>query len=154
MGRVAEFLEWLRPARTGAPYEGKGDPGGGATFAGQSFPPIGEDSQALPGDYFVTVRGPSTGEEIIVGYHDPKLTPRAGPGERRIYSRDSGGNIVAEIHLKDDGVIVLNGVEIDPNGNLTAPGEVTAKAGGASVGLSTHLHNTAMGPSDKPTPGT
>lgn len=70
------------------------------------------------------------------------------------------------IHFKDDGVdildvnknkistskdgINLNGVVIDADGNLKAPGELTAKSKGASVTVSGHKHPST----DKPTPGT
>lgn len=50
--------------------------------------------------------------------------------------------------------INLNGVTIDADGNLEAPGEVKAMSVGPGVRLSTHVHPTAMGPTSAPTPGT
>lgn len=63
-------------------------------------------------------------------------------------------NANGSIELASGGDVTINGVVIDTSGNITAPGEVTAMDGPASVGLSTHMHGTAMGPSDAPTPGT
>jgi hypothetical protein len=40
------------------------------------------------------------------------------------------------------------------SGSVSAAGQVTAMADTTPVGLSTHLHNTAMGPSGPPNPGT
>ncbi|MCA9610256.1 MAG: hypothetical protein KC619_31890 [Myxococcales bacterium] len=63
-------------------------------------------------------------------------------------------NANGSIALASGGNVTINGVVIDTDGNITAPGEVTAMDGPTSVSLSTHKHGTAMGPSDAPTPGT
>ena len=173
MGRIAEFLSWALNSNSSeqAP-EVKGDPGGGAIFTADHFTCSGFDSQPIKGDFFCTFSGPGTGDEIVGGYHDTnKENRKAGPGEARSYARDSNGAAVCEVFCKSDGTIEitsiasgsklnLNGVEIDQNGNITTPGnvlavgEVTAKDGAASVSLSTHIHNSAMGPTSKPTEGT
>lgn len=173
MGRIALFLSWaLNNNSSKQPPEVKGDPGGGAIFTADHFSPAGYDSQPVEGDYFSTHDGPGTGDEIVSGYHDPNEANRkAGPGEARTYARDSSGAVACEVFCKADGTIEikslaggsklnLNGVEIDQNGNIKTPGnvlaigEVTAKDGADSVSLSGHLHNTAMGPTSGPTPGT
>ena len=81
-----------------------------------------------------------------VGYLDPKANQTAGAGEKRIYSRDGSGAQVAQVWLKADGTVVvnnstgmitmapagtinLNGVEIDPSGNITGPGDATFSNG-------------------------
>lgn len=100
----------------------------------------------------------------------------SNPGSFRRHSLSDGiyhGNLFNKeppkqyVHFKDDGVdivdvnkntistskdgINLNGVVIDKDGNLKAPGELTAKAkGGSSVTVSGHKHPST----DKPTPGT
>ncbi|AWB26191.1 hypothetical protein DA075_35565 (plasmid) [Methylobacterium currus] len=100
----------------------------------------------------------------------------SNPGSFRRHSLSDGiyhGNLFNKeppkqyIHFKDDGVditdvnknmistskdgISLNGVVIDRDGNVKAPGEMTAKSkGGSSVTVSGHKHPST----DKPTPGT
>lgn len=166
MGRVAAFLSWaLNTNSSEQPPEIKGDPGGEAVCTAEHFSPPGIDSQPCQGDYFATHDGPGTGDEVVSGYHDPKEANRkAGSGEARIYARDGDGATVCEVWCKADGsveinsiksgsVLKLNGVEIDQDGNIKAPGEITAKEGAASVSLSTHVHNSAMGPTSPPTAG-
>jgi len=174
VGRVAELLEWaLNTNGAERPPEVKGDPGGLATMTADHYAPAGYDAQPLPGDYFATHDGPATGEDVVSGYHDPRIDRKAGPGETRLYSRAGPGGLAAEMWCKRDGTveissllplskIILNGVEIDTEGNVTVPGFVTA-AGEitaqdvtpiTAVGLSTHMHNTAMGPTSPPTGGT
>lgn len=120
----------------------------------------------LPGDSAAHVDGSETGTIQITGYHDPENPSTAKPGERRTYARAPDGTIVAEIFAKQNGdikitsllaggIIDLNGLKIDQSGNLTTPGEVTAKtATSGGVGLSTHLTPSPMGPLGPPTPGT
>jgi hypothetical protein len=92
-------------------------------------------------------------------------------------ARAADGTPVVEMWLKADGTFVisgllpaggkieldpltgtldLNGLKIDTSGNLTTPGEITAKDAtpATSVTLSRHLHGTAVGPTSAPTPGT
>lgn len=174
MGRVASFLSWaLNTNSSEQPPEVKGDPGGEATFTAEHFAPPGIDSQPVDGDFFATHSGPGTGDEIVSGYHDPKEANRkAGAGETRTYARDSEGTVVCEVWCKADGTISiasiksgstidLNGFVIDQDGNTSTPGtmtsdgEITTNANPlGSVGLSTHDHNSAMGPTSPPTPGT
>lgn len=51
------------------------------------------------------------------------------------------------------GTMLVEG-NLEVTGDIECTGEVTAKLGASSVGLSTHTHLTAMGPSGAPTPGT
>lgn len=77
------------------------------------------------------------------------------PPEQYIHFKDDGVDIMDKnkntISTSKDG-ISLNGVVIDKDGNIKAPGEVTAKvkAKGGSVTMSEHRHPGT----DKPTPGT
>jgi hypothetical protein len=145
---------------------------GGTTASLDHFAPPGVDALPLPGDAAAIGDGAGTGRAQSTGYNDPKNAGRALPGEHRIFARDPDGNVVAEvwvkgsahivienaegtIELRADGTIDLNGVTIDPQGNITAPGEVTAKGGTpAPVNLSTHTHGSGTGPTTPPTPGT
>lgn len=146
------------------------DLGGEELRTAQHFTPAGIDARPRPGDY---VAGVEVGRQVVLLGHADPSGGIAGAGEVRVYARNGDGAGVAAVHVKADGSVLItneeggsiematngdvtiNGVLIDTDGNVVAPGEVTAKDGpGTSVGLSTHLHGTAMGPSDAPTPGT
>jgi hypothetical protein len=130
----------------------------------------GEDSLPLPGDEVVMEEAEGQGDTTAVAYADSKNAGVAEPGERRQYARDDEGTLVCEVWLKKDGTVALksiapgskidlNGVLIDQQGNIVAPGEITAMAGTTEaplpgVKLSTHLHPTGVGPTSPPTPGT
>lgn len=173
MGLIAKLLSFGRvQTEEGANVSDvKIDPGGGANITAQHFGPPGDDSYPLPDDYVAVVPAGGSGTESAVGYIDTENQAQALAGEKRLYSRDANGAVKTVIWLKNDGSLVIqngagtiqmatggtvtiNGVTIDTNGNIVAPGEVTAMNGPSSVKLSTHLHPTAMGPSDPPTPGT
>ena len=62
-------------------------------------------------------------------------------------------NGAGKLELAPNGDVTINGVVIDTNGNVAAPGDVTAMAAGPSVHLSSHVHPTGVGPSSPPTPG-
>lgn len=64
------------------------------------------------------------------------------------------GSSVQEIVISSQTRVSINGVVIDPQGNVYAPGEITAKATTSPVNLSTHVHPTGVGPTSAPTPGT
>ena len=166
MGRIAIVLSWSLNANSdNQPPEAKGDSGGGVVFSADHFQDSGFDSQPLPGDFFACVPGVGSGDEIVSGYHDTNSSNRkAGAGEARTYARDADGETVCEVWCKADGTIEitsvadgsklnLNGVEIDQDGNISAPGTITTKAGTlGSIELGSHDHNTAMGPSGPPNP--
>lgn len=173
MGLIAKLLSFARTTTDEDAHvsDVKVDPGGGANVTAQHFGPPGDDAVPLPDDFVACVPSGGSGTEAAVGYIDPKNEPQAAAGEKRVYSRDSNGDVKAVVWLKNDGSLVIengsgtiemaaggdvtiNGVTIDTNGNVIAPGEVTAMDGPASVKLSTHQHPTAMGPSGSPTPGT
>jgi len=68
----------------------------------------GDDSRPMPGDSVVYVENNNIGGKSAVGFLDTENPPVSGDGERRLYSRDAGSNIVAIIFLKKDGTIQLN----------------------------------------------
>ena len=172
MSRIAIVISSERVIDEGAhALDVKCDPNDGETLTAAHFADSGDDSPPLPGDTVALEDSTGAGAEQVSGYIDPLNAGVALPGEKRIYARDEDGNIVAEIHIKrsgsiliengegtfeiaDSGTVTINGVTIDPDGNINAPGDVTAKADSTPVKLSTHLHPTAMGPSGAPTPGT
>lgn len=170
--RVAEVLdaerrtEAVSPGVTVPTLDVKVDIAGDTTTA-DHFDSSGVDAPPLAGDNALIVEQAGEGNVAVSSYHDPKNAGTALPGERRTYARDVDGTVVAEIYsqrsgevrirsIKAGSKINLNGVEIDQDGNMTVPGEVTAKAAtpATAVKLSTHLHPTGVGPSGAPTPGT
>lgn len=147
------------------------DAGGGAVSTVELALAPGDDSLPLPGDVAATVDDGSTGGEFAVGFQDTKNPGTSANGEKRFYGRSPDGKVVNEYWLKGDGsvrcsndkgsfelgadgTIDLNGVKISPQGEITAPLEVTAMASAAPVKLSTHTHIDAMGGTAPPTPGT
>lgn len=152
MGMIARLKQWVRTSRNGAQIsEAKLDPGGGALLLSESFSAPGEDSQPLDTDYLAIMRVQGTGRAVVVGTLDPKNADQSGPGERRLYSRDSGGNVVSSIWLKADGSIALestgditiNGVTISATGQVTVPSSL--KVGGKE--LNNHDHPILSGSS-------
>lgn len=132
----------------------------------EHFAPCGDDAPPLDSDFAAVKEATSTGTAQAVGYQDPKNRGKALGGEKRFYARSpSDGSVVAEGWLHGDGLIEfttlktgvcfkLGLVEIDDQGNITTPGEITAKAGTpALVTLTKHFHPTGTGPSGPATPG-
>lgn len=161
MNEVAEILAFERIAdEDGRASDVKSDLGG-RTITATHFADPGDDSRPLPTDFVALSSAPGAGVKQAVGYLDPKTEPAAGPGEKRIYSRSGPGTVAAVVWLKNDGTVVIenaaggtiemassgdvtiNGVTIDAAGNISAPGEVTAKSMATPVALSTHVHTSA-----------
>lgn len=137
-GRIAKILSFTRTVRNGARVSDvKVDPGGGANITAEHFAPAGDDSHPLNTDYSYAAPVENTGRRVIVGYLDPKNTPKAELGDKRIYGRDpSTGVAVVEVWLKNDGTAVIsNGtgtMELQPNGTFNING-VTIDITGAIV---------------------
>jgi hypothetical protein len=113
MGRISYLLDFIRTKRgTAQVSDVKSDPGGGANVTAQNFSAPGDDSHPLPGDYVALVNTPRAGVSAAVGYADPKDLQLAQRGEKRLYSRDADGNVIATIWIKNDGTIVLENDEV------------------------------------------
>lgn len=169
-GLIGRVLSFVRVERNGAQTSDvKVNPGGGPNVTAEHFAPPGDDSHPLPTDYAYTAPTPQRGRQVAVGYVDPLNTPQAQPGEKRIYARDSGGAVVVEVWLKNDGeatifnangevtlgadgsilgqngagsfelqaggTFAVNGVTIDPSGNIITPAGVMAETVAAASGL-------------------
>jgi hypothetical protein len=141
------------------------DPHGAALDEAEHYAPAGDDAPPLPGDFAAVDAAPGRGNQRTTGYVDPKNKGQALPGEKRIYSRTPDGSVAGFVWFHGDGLVEIKGlaagerykigvVEIDAQGNITTPGEITARAGGAGkVTLTKHIHPTGTGPSGTPTPG-
>ena len=108
MGLISELLSFLRTEEDGAHVsDAKIDPGDGANVTARHFADAGDDSHPLPGDFVATVEAPGSGGAQVTGYLDTVNEPQAAAGEKRIYSRDSDGAVMAVVWLKADGTIEL-----------------------------------------------
>lgn len=177
MGRLGEVQSF---ERTEDGPDVTVDAGGGDLATAQHFEPAGYDAQPLPGDTAATQSSAGAGHEQALGYLDAKNDGKAEPGEARIYARRADGTPVCEFWLKASGdieitslpaaggKIIINGVEIDQQGNITTPGAVDAtgnitsaalvqgnEVASATVHLTTHVHTSAAAgaPTSPPTPG-
>ena len=73
----------------------------------QYMPMAGDDSPPQIGDTVVII-GIGTAFQVAIGLQD-SVVPSMPEGEKKIYSRDSGGSIAAFINLLADGNLELNG---------------------------------------------
>jgi hypothetical protein len=131
----------------------------------EHFANSGDDAPPLKDDFAAVEAAPGKGSKRVVGYVDAKNKGKALGGEKRIYARAPNGTVAAEIWIHGDGLVEITAlaaggrykigkVEIDGDGNISTPGEVTAKAGTpALVTLTQHKHPTGTGPSGPAIPG-
>lgn len=127
MGRIAYVVSFEANDSGGENIaDVKIDIGGGEIVTAEHFASPGVDSQPLTGDYVATSSYDGGSEEAAVGYADPDNALVAGPGEVRLYSRDSLGNIVAAVYCKSDGSILVeneNGaIGMAPDGTVNING--------------------------------
>lgn len=99
------------------------DSSGGADITAGDFQQLGSDSVPMPADRQVLVPTEQAGRYICVGYIDDKLTQLSEAGANRMYSRDSGGEMIADLLLGNDGRAILTTpeakVEIQANGSIS-----------------------------------
>lgn len=109
------------------------DQGGGNTITADYFQPAGEDSQPLPSDALAVLKIRHEGRGLVIGVSDPKNGQKAAKGEKRLYSRDSAGNEVAEIWVQNDGSVLID----NESGSLflSGAGEITGQNDAGSFKL-------------------
>ena len=71
------------------------------------FAPSGDDSPPLPEDKVLLIKIEGSGKHIVSGVLCS--SQGAEKGEKKLFSRDSNGNVKATIYLKSDGTIEING---------------------------------------------
>jgi hypothetical protein len=109
MGLIALVLNLARKLQGFAQVDDvKTDIGSQTTITAEHYSAPGDDSNPLPQDYCALVDLPRVNGYCSVGYLDPKNANISAPGEKRIYARDSSGNVVSDIHLKNDGSVVID----------------------------------------------
>lgn len=116
MGGIGKLLSFVRQTRNGASVsDAATDPGGGPNVTAEHFAAPGDDSHPLPDDFVLLVPLRQSGRTAAAGYLDPKNSQAAAPGERRLYARDSDGNVVATVWVKNTGEATL----FNDNGSVT-----------------------------------
>lgn len=109
MGRVVKITSFQRRSPTNRNVdEVTGDPGTGNNLTCDYFTVSGDDSPPLNDDIAITTENPRVGGESVVGVMDIKNQGVAQQGEKRIYSRNDNGEVVATIHLKNDSTIDIS----------------------------------------------
>lgn len=126
---IGIVLEFTRTERNGvAVSDVKANPGGGAVLTAEHFQPSGVDSRPLPGDFAVMGEVKGSGRYSVTGYLDPLSPQASAPGEWRGYSRNSAGEQMAQVWIKNDGTVVTendNGSHVlNPDGSqrMQSPG--------------------------------
>lgn len=108
MGFVATVVSFTRSVVAGAQApEAKVDRGGGDSITAYHFSAPGDDSHPLPDDVVYLGDDEGSGTTQVLGYQDPKTSPVAAAGDKRIYARSGPGVVSAEVWLKADGTIEL-----------------------------------------------
>lgn len=106
MGLVATVKKFVRGDDEGTPVpEVDLDPSDTDLYTAEIYAGSGVDAPPLPDDAVHVTEGPESGSGVVMGYLDPKNEGIALPGERRTYSRDEDGEIVAVLYLTRDGTI-------------------------------------------------
>lgn len=90
----------------------------------QYMPMAGDDSPPQVGDKVAIIPiGPAF--QVAVGVQD-SVTPSAAAGERLLYSRDASGALIASVHLKKNGAILISNalasVVLNANGSIDIAG--------------------------------
>ena len=166
MGTTAEVKSFERVKDdNGFGVDVKVDSGGDNLTTAEHCAPCGIDCPPLPGDFAALIDAAGEGSQAVGGYIDSKNEGKAFGGEVRLVARAPDGSVAVELWFHGDGLVEITSlkpggkykigkVQIDENGNLTTPGEITAKAGTAGlVTLSGHQHGSGTGPTTAPIPG-
>ena len=164
MGLIALVKSFTRVVRNGVRFSDvKVDPGGSANITGEHFADPGDDSHPLDSDYVAAMPVRRSGGAVAVGYADPINAPKSGPGEKRIYGRDSAGVAVNEVWLKADSSVIisnaLGAIELKADGSVDINGAIISPLGAVQTALGrdldTHIHpitsgSSAPGPTGPP----
>lgn len=94
----------------------------------QYMPMAGDDAPPMVGDLVAVIPiGPAF--RVAVGVRD-SVAPSVAAGEKKIYSRDANGNVIASCHLKADGGIDLANADVSVSLNANGTVDI-ANASGA-----------------------
>jgi hypothetical protein len=156
VGRIGQIVEVLDGGRSV-----KVDLGSGQVVTAQWSTLPGDDTRPIVNDSVYLGALPGSGRWVVLGGIDPKDTRDAGAGERRMYARDSGGDLVAAVWVKSDGSVIITtgagdhefnadgSVDFANGASITAAGDVLTKLG-ISLQTHTHLSSSPGNPSGPP----
>jgi hypothetical protein len=149
MGNIGKALDYLiEYKRKVATPVVKGELYAGVPVNGERYAPSGDDSPPLPDDIVFFSRNQATGQYVYLGTLDQANAPVAAAGEKRLYARDSNGNIVSTIFLKGDGKLELNGSA----NTAVAFAALQTAYNELQAAFNAHTHPTApVGPISPPT---
>lgn len=103
MGRIGRWINAKIDAYITGVIESRFD----YNISARLYGPAGDDSPPLDDDRIALMKIDGSGKWVAVGVL--VKSDNAEPGEKKLYSRDANGNVKAEIYLKKDGVMELNG---------------------------------------------
>lgn len=152
LGTVKQFLRSVRDSLK-VPEVQVTPSAEGLPVTAEHYTPPGVDAVPLEGDTAVMVPGTGNGRWVVMGYMDTANAGSAGPGEFRIYSRNSDGEIVATIWLQSSGSVVVNGVlTVAADGNMVIGSSADSLALASRVTqlethYITHTHPVVLTPS-------
>ena len=163
IGNVGEYrADGDTGAEIDADLGGEIEGGSGDPSSLDHFGPSGEDSPPLPGDVVLAVPLDGLSETLVSAGYSDGTEKLAGPGEKRLYARDSDGAIVSEIFMEGDGAVTISQpggasitlassgeVTIDTTGNIKLVGATVALQAGTPLGeflISLHTGVTAWIP--------
>jgi phage baseplate assembly protein V len=120
----------------------------------EHFQPGGLTHVALPGAEAVLLCvGGVRSHPLALGLANAGARPTGlQPGETGLYCASAAHAGLKILLDKDGNVVITPTVKVTINLKLDVTGTVTTHASGSPVELSTHTHNTAMGPSGPPNP--
>lgn len=108
MGSITRILEIVENTDEGENIlDLKVDIGGNDVILAPMMSSPGDDSKPLPEDYAACVSHLGGSNNTAVAYGDSNNKSAVENGEKRIYARNALGEIVAYIHLKNDGTISI-----------------------------------------------
>lgn len=160
MGRIGQVLSFLKITRGDAKtYDAKVNLAPNINVTVDHFTSAGDDSIPMSSDYCALIARRDEGRFSSVGYIDPKNQQKSNIGDKRIYARDSNGDEIIELWLKNDGSAILsngigsiqllangtvniNGVTIDTSGNISTPASIntpSAIVNGKELAEHTHI---------------
>lgn len=135
MGVIGRLLSFVRAERNGAKLsDAKTQTTGGYVVTAAHASSAGDDSQPLPNDYVLLIEVQQTGRTVTAGYVDTANAGKAAAGEKRLYSRTTGGAPIAELWLKNEGTVTASNDAVTLTLSPDGAASLSNAAGGITLG--------------------
>ncbi len=108
MGFVAVLKNFVRTSRGNAKFADTTLADGLKQDTCEHFAPAGDDAHPLNNDYAIAVTIPASGRAVSVGYVDPQNQGVTQPGGKRIYARNTDGQTLGQLWLKNTGEVIMS----------------------------------------------